>query len=195
MSFLRRRGFLINKPLQLRLLWNSLMHVFLFVTVTAVSLFLPSMMQLRNMEDYSEETVQAANQLLYLHDFFWPAALFVLVLIFLSSIRASHKIAGPLLRFNQTFEAIGRGELPPSIRLRKGDFLLEEAERFNQMLGVLRENVRAAQEEHAILCETLTGCAEAVKESSSEEVEAGMKDLVEQANRVEKRIGTFRVIP
>ena len=34
MPFWRRRRFLINRPLQLGLLWNSLLHVILFVAVT-----------------------------------------------------------------------------------------------------------------------------------------------------------------
>jgi len=195
MGFIRRRRFLINRPLQFPLLWNSLSHVLLFVLVTAVSLFLPSMIELRNLEDYSDKTVQAANQILYLHDYFWPSVLFVLIAIFLDSIRVSHKIAGPLLRFNRTFEAIEKGELPSTIRIRKGDYLVEEAEAINRMLGGLRENVRAIQETHAILRETLSGWAEAGKESSSTEMEDRVKDLVEKANQVQEKIGTFNVAP
>ncbi len=197
MSFLRRRRFLINRPLQFRLLWNSLFHVFLFVAVTAVSLFLPSMIELRSVgvEDYSEKTVLAANQILYLHDYFWPAVLLVMVVIFLSSIRASHKIAGPLFRFNQTFEAIGKGELPSSIRLRKGDYLVEEAEVINRMLEGLRENVRAIQEAQAVLREAISRCEQAAKQASPAEMQDRVKDLVEKADELEKRLGTFNVAP
>ncbi len=193
MRFLRRRRFLINRPLQFRLLWNSLMHVVLFVVVTAVSLFLPSMIELRNLATYSEKTVQAANQILYLHDYFWPSVVFVLIAIFLDSIRVSHKIAGPLFRFNRTFEAIEKGELPSTIRIRKGDLLAEESEAINRMLGGLRENVRAIQETHTVLRETLSGWAEAGKESSSTEMEDRVKDLVEKADQLEERIQCFKV--
>ncbi len=193
MRFLRRRRFLINRPLQFRLLWNSLMHVVLFVVVTAVSLFLPSMIELRNLATYSEKTVQAANQILYLHDYFWPSVVFVLIAIFLDSIRVSHKIAGPLFRFNRTFEAIEKGELPSTIRIRKGDLLAEESEAINRMLGGLRENVRAIQETYTVLRETLSGWAEAGKESSSTEKEDRVKDLVEKADQLEERIQCFKV--
>ncbi len=193
MRFLRRRRFLINRPLQFRLLWNSLMHVVLFVVVTAVSLFLPSMIELRNLATYSEKTVQAANQILYLHDYFWPSVVFVLIAIFLDSIRVSHKIAGPLFRFNRTFEAIEKGELPSTIRIRKGDLLAEESEAINRMLGGLRENVRAIQETYTVLRETLSGWAEAGKESSSTEMEDRVKDLVEKADQLEERIQCFKV--
>jgi len=195
MRFLRRRRYLINRPLQVRLLWNSLFQVFLFVVVTAVSLFLPSMIELRNLEDYSEKTVQAANQILYLHDYFWPAVLFVLIAIILSSIRVSHKIAGPLFRFSRTFEVIGKGELPSTMRIRKGDYLVEEAEVINRMLEGLRENVRAIQEAHAVLRETLSEWAEAGRESSSTEMEGRVKDLVEKADQLEERIRYFKVAP
>jgi nitrogen fixation/metabolism regulation signal transduction histidine kinase len=193
MRFMRRRRFLINRSLQFPLLWNSLSHVLLFVVVTVVSLFLPSMIELRNLEDYSDKTVQAANQILYLHDYFWPSVLFVLIAIFLDSIRVSHKIAGPLICFTRAFEAIGKGELPAAIRIRKGDYLVEEAEAINRMLGGLRENVRAIQETHAVLRETLSGWAEAGKESSSTEMEDRVKDLVEKADQLEERIQYFKV--
>jgi len=195
MQFLRRRRFLINRPLQLRLLSNSLLQVLLFVVITAVSLFLPSMIELRNLEDYSEKTVQAANQILYLHDYFWPAVLFVLIAIILDSIRVSHKIAGPLFRFSRTFEVIGKGELPSTMRIRKGDYLVEEAEVINRMLDGLRENVRAIQESHAVLRETLSEWAEAGRESSSTEMEGRVKDLVEKADQLEERIQYFKVAP
>ncbi len=195
MWFLRRRRFLINRPLQIRLLLNSLLHVFLFVTVTALSLFLPPMLELRHFEVHSQKTVQAANQMLYLHDYFWPAVLLVLIAIFLDSIRASHKIAGPLFRFNQTFEEIGQGKLPASIRIRKGDFLLEETEVINRMLEGLRGNVRAIQEAQAALAVTLSKCVQETKESSPETMEERLEKLVEQAKRLEERIGTFNLSP
>ena len=195
MWFLRRRRFLINRPLQISLLLNSLLHVFFFVAVTAVSLFLPPMLELRHFEAHSEKTVQAANQMLYLHDYFWPAVLLVLIAIFLDSIRTSHKIAGPLLRFNQTLEEIGRGKLPPSIRIRKGDFLLDEAEVINRMLEGLRENIRAIQEAQAALRETLSQCAQVVKESCPGAMERRLEELVEQADRLEERIGAFNLAP
>jgi len=195
MRFLRRRRFLINRPLQLRLLSNSLLQVLLFVVVTSVSLFLPAMIELQNAEDYSEKTVQAANQILYLHDYFWPAVLFVLIAIILDSIRVSHKIAGPLFRFSRTFEVIGKGELPSTMRIRKGDYLVEEAEVINRMLDGLRENVRAIQESHAVLRETLSEWAEAGRESSSTEMEGRVKDLVEKADQLEERIQYFKVAP
>ena len=193
MRFLRRRRFLINRPLQFPLLLNSLLHILLFMVVTAVSLFLPAMIELRDFDNYSEKTVQAANQILYLHDYFWPSVLFVLIAILLDSLRVSHRIAGPLFRFNRTFEAIGKGELPATMRIRKGDYLVEEAEAINRMLGGLRENVRAIQETHAVLRETLSGWAEAGKESSSAEMEDRLKDLVEKADQLEERIEYFKI--
>jgi methyl-accepting chemotaxis protein len=195
MSFLRRRRFLINRPLQLTLLWNSLLHVILFVTVTAVALFVPSMIELRSIEDYSQNKLEAANHLLYLHDYFWPAVLFVLIVIFLTSIRTSHKIAGPLFRFNRTFEAIGKGELPSAIRIRKGDFLVEEAKGINRMLEGLRENVRAVQEAQAALQKAISECEQTAKQSSPTELEDRVKDLVERADELEKRLGAFSVAP
>ena len=49
----------------------------------------------------------------------------------------SHKIAGPLYRFKQTFHALTAGDFTRPVTLRKGDQLLDVAGDFNRMIMVL----------------------------------------------------------
>jgi len=49
-----------------------------------------------------------------------------------------HRVAGPVYRFRQTFLKLNKGEIPPSIRLREGDFFDETAQEINKYLDTLR---------------------------------------------------------
>ena len=56
------------------------------------------------------------------------------------SIRNSHRIAGPVFRFKETFRRISAGDMAARIHLRKGDHLHDLAESFNQMLDTIENN-------------------------------------------------------
>lgn len=49
-------------------------------------------------------------------------------------VRFAHKIVGPLYRLRKTVQAINAGEEVPLVAFRKGDFLHEFKDEFNEML-------------------------------------------------------------
>lgn len=53
----------------------------------------------------------------------------------------SHKLAGPMFRFEADLKIIGEGDLTKVIRLRKKDQLKDIAETLNRMTGKLHEKV------------------------------------------------------
>jgi methyl-accepting chemotaxis protein len=53
----------------------------------------------------------------------------------------SHKIAGPLFRFKQTFKELAAGNFSNQVRLRKGDQLIEVASEFNHMIASVRGQI------------------------------------------------------
>ena len=57
----------------------------------------------------------------------------------------SHKIAGPLFRFKQTFKELAEGNFTNQVRLRKGDQLVEVAGDFNHMITVVRAQLMEAK--------------------------------------------------
>lgn len=57
----------------------------------------------------------------------------------------SHKIAGPLYRFKQTFKDLASGNFGNQVRLRKGDQLVEVASEFNQMITSVRGQILATR--------------------------------------------------
>lgn len=55
------------------------------------------------------------------------------------SIRFTHRLVGPLVRFRRTMQAIAAGEAVRPIKLRKGDYLTEMRDDFNRMLEELQK--------------------------------------------------------
>ena len=53
----------------------------------------------------------------------------------------SHKIAGPIFRFEKELENIGHGDLTVKVSLRKKDQVTEIADRINTMTGQLHQKV------------------------------------------------------
>src|SRR5207249_1450151 len=68
---------------------------------------------------------------------------FVLLLVLVpvmawDTIRFSHRLVGPLVRFRKTMQDLAAGEPVRPIKLRDGDHLLEMRDEFNQMLEELQ---------------------------------------------------------
>jgi hypothetical protein len=147
----RRRKFLLNRKFQLIVIIISFTYVIFFCAVMGMCLFIPLMMELDKSYIGSEEDFIAAERILYLHEKFWPAILLCFFAIGCHSIFISHKVVGPLYRFNLIFNAIKEGTVPSPIRLRKGDYLYSEMENINQMLERLGDKLTELQEAQANL--------------------------------------------
>ena len=190
----KRRKFIVNRKLQLTLMIMSFSYVILFCAVMGMYLFIPLMMELDKSGIGSDRKLVAANQILYLHKKFWPALFLSLFAICCHSIFISHKIAGPLYRFNLIFKAIKEGIVPTPIRLRKGDYLYSEMENINQMLERLRDKLTELQEAQAHLNRSIIECKDTVGHSSMNELIKKMEDLGEQEKKLEEKLGYFKVI-
>jgi methyl-accepting chemotaxis protein len=142
----------------------------------------------------SDQALATANQILYLHGKFWPALLLSFFAIGFHSIFISHKIAGPLYRFNLIFKAIKEGIVPTPIQLRKGDYLYSEMENINQMLERLRDKLTELQESQAHLNTSIKKCKDTVSHSSMNELIKEMEDLAEQGKKLEEKLRYFKVI-
>ncbi|MBI5563235.1 MAG: HAMP domain-containing protein [Deltaproteobacteria bacterium] len=88
-------------------------------------------------------------------DYFLPAALLAnLVIIgvtavagFIVLLFVSHKLAGPLYRFEKSLEEIAKGDLTHRFRLREGDEMNSLAERLNEFNSKMEELVGRIQRE------------------------------------------------
>ncbi|MCB9799974.1 MAG: hypothetical protein H6757_04370 [Candidatus Omnitrophica bacterium] len=67
-----------------------------------------------------------------------------LIIIGLFGLFFLHRVAGPVYRFRQTFLKLNKGEVPPPIKLREGDFFEETATEINHYLDKLRTQDKTA---------------------------------------------------
>ena len=89
----------------------------------------------------------------------WAIGIFELILVvgaWYGTLRASHKIAGPVFVFTRQLNAVGAGDLWARISLRDSDMFQEEAAAINASLEQLQAKVEAVQGAAKELQDTLT---------------------------------------
>ncbi|MFQ5596840.1 MAG: hypothetical protein ACE5GK_02200 [Nitrospiria bacterium] len=152
----RRQKKYINRQIQGRIaaivVLNGLMYIFLL----SVLIFAPLAYRIYS-ENITPELQQAADAFLALHEHFWPAIFILLSVIGLHSIRISHRMAGPVYRFKETFKEMQRGDLSTHITLRSGDFFVDLMEEFNKTTISLREGFKGLKEQDEHLQSALIG--------------------------------------
>ena len=73
--------------------------------------------------------------------FFYKIAIYLLLVVIISAI-LSHRMAGPVYRFEQTCKAIAKGDFSQRVHLRKGDQLTELQTEFNNMMDVVESRLK-----------------------------------------------------
>ncbi len=89
----------------------------------------------------------------------------------------SHKIAGPMFRFEKDLKDIGQGDLTKKVRLRKKDQFTNLADSLNIMTATLHEKVVSAQAEVEQLIEL------ASKEKAPQKLVEGLNHLHKSLNQ------------
>ena len=134
----RRNTIFIKKNLQLRYMLLIFLSVLcglaimtFELTATLSELFdaHPVLMQ----PVYDEFIPIAAN-------FFYKIMIYLLFVVIISAF-LSHKMAGPVYRFEQVCKAIAKGDFSQRVHLRKGDQFTELQDDFNAMMDKVEEEI------------------------------------------------------
>jgi len=138
----RRRNYLINKDFQFRYMARIMFGIIAMALVIAFTVYYTTWAKIM---DEFYHVPQIASQFAPLFSSV-NRTLIVILLIFLIisailSIFVSHTIAGPMYRFEKTFQAIMNGDLTLRIGLRKGDEFKHLAETINEMVNTLRTSL------------------------------------------------------
>lgn len=131
-----RRTFLINKRLQFKyaLMIGAVLGVFL-VLMEAHAFLVIRMIEPESVNPVLLEPLKS------LQLWMLSSGLILMLVIPILSIFVSHKIAGPLFRFEKTLRDALQSEGPvPPIHLRKGDELQSLADLINQLLAKVPKN-------------------------------------------------------
>lgn len=138
----QRRTIFIKKNLQLRYMALIILSVLCGLLIMALELTAT----LNDLFDAYPVLVQP------IYDEFIPIAasfgykiLIYLLFVVLISAILSHKMAGPVYRFEQTCKAIAKGDFSQRVRLRQGDQFMELQDEFNRMMDTVENAVNQSK--------------------------------------------------
>ncbi len=157
----KRRQYFIKRDYQFRFILRFCVIIILGAIISTVLLLLFSKGTLTSTFNQSrlviENTAQAIFPAVFLTN------LITLILISLATIAVllflSHKLAGPLFRFEKEIKEIAKGDLVKQVRLRKDDQIKEMAESLNFMTTSLRRKLLIIQKEIVDLSSPSSGYA------------------------------------
>ena len=134
----QRRTIFIKKNLQLRYMLLIVLSVLCGLTIMTLELTAT----LNELFDTYPVLVQPLYDafLPLAAQFFYKIAIYILFVIIISAI-LSHKMAGPIYRFEQTFRQVAKGDFSQRVHLRKGDQFKEMQDEFNKMMDRVQAEV------------------------------------------------------
>lgn len=193
-SFRRQRWAIVH-PLQIRILSIVLAYSLTILVMLAIPLFTPLMQGLDDRALPWQEKALIANNLLDLHDRYWPWALgavLVLLIHCAHSMLAMYHVAGPLYRLKTLFPQIGQGNLSIRTTLRKGDFLTPEADLVNQMTAQLQAKITSIKTAQAAVALDVSQLHHAVMAMDNPGLTALVKKTERDLAEMQSSLDTFK---
>ncbi|UCD32022.1 MAG: methyl-accepting chemotaxis protein [Desulfobacterales bacterium] len=176
-SKFKRRQYFVQKDFQLKFILKFCIVLFIGIIISTGLLFLFSKDTLTSSFDQSRLVIK--NTAFAILPSVFLSNLITLGLITLAAIvvtlLVSHKLAGPLFRFQKELNLIGEGNLTQTVRLREKDQITPMADSLNQMRVNLQDKVLDIKKEVEKIIESEPG-----KDASLE--------LVEQLNYLHQKI-------
>lgn len=135
----KRRTIFIKKSLQLRYMLMIIFSVLIGLGIMAFELTVT----LDEIFDRYPVLVQPLydNLLPIMTSFAYKISLYVLCVVVISAL-VSHKMAGPVYRFEQVCKAIAKGDYSQRVHLRQGDQLTELQDEFNKMMDKVEADIK-----------------------------------------------------
>jgi methyl-accepting chemotaxis protein len=174
-----RRQYFVQKDFQFKFILKFCLVLLIGIIISTGLLFLFSKNTLTSSFDQSKLVIK--NTAFAILPSVLLSNLITLALITLATIVVtlliSHKIAGPLFRFQKELTQIGEGNLTQVISLRKKDQITSIADNLNQMRTNLHEKILTIKEEVENIIES----------ASTKDVPP---DLIEQLKLLDQKIGS-----
>jgi methyl-accepting chemotaxis protein len=157
------RNFLINPSFQLRLALIYIVFLGLVLAVIVATLLVPFYPGIHESKDLWMQYITAKITLILMD----RVALLILIIVVMSIIYQiifSHRVCGPLVNMNHTFDCLSKGDLTRKVFLRRKDFLKKEAENINGMVDALNKRVFMLKKVQTDLSSTVVHLPEGVLE-------------------------------
>lgn len=181
-------------PIQRRYVLLSLLPLVISSLAVVLATFLPlQLLLLGQASDF--DTVIAESCLSILGSRFRPAMFVSMMLVAALSVLVSHALGGPLYRLEAIGKRMAAGEIPESIRVRRGDDLEGMAAVLDGVAGNLRETVRRAREQAELarrgMGEVQRGLA--ATGVPAPDLGARLQEVAARLDGIEEALRTFRL--
>ena len=192
-----RTRFYVHKIQRTYAIWLGLFMFFSSLLVFGLVFFIPFILpaiKLASPLPLAERAI-AANQFLILAQTVWPALALMIPASAVFSIYLTHRLAGPLFRFEQTARELIRGNLALRIRLRKGDELHELAGLLNEVLDTLERAFREVLDSEAHIREAVSWIMDEMRKQPSvnQEVLNRLKIALKGSERIDETLKRFQL--
>ena len=192
-----RRRFYVHKIQRTYAIWLGLFMFFSALLVFGLVFFIPFILpaiKLASPLPLAERAI-AANQFLILAQTVWPALALMIPAAAVFSVYLTHRLGGPLYRFEQTARELIRGNLGLRIRLRKRDELHELAGLLNQVLDTFEQAFREIRESQNHVREVLSWIMDQMRRQPSvnQEVMNRLKIALKGSERIDETLKRFQL--
>ncbi len=170
----RRQLPIVDSSLQMKFLMVILIYGLVVIVFIAVFLFLPDIVDMANNNAKFGTWINAILRFLSLHARLWPSLIVLFCILGIHSFRAFLKFIGPLYRLRLYFRKVSRGDMSIRMKIRAKDYLIREAELFNEMLDVLSHKWGTAQSAGQDLLNSLTSLERLISELGVKDESLGL---------------------
>lgn len=133
-----RKKIMIKPQYQMRLAIRFTVSIILYSFILGLVIFYPLYQDLNAAATIEEQTL-ISSIVLYLHKSFWPGFILVALLAGLQAILSSHRLVGPMYRFEKMVQGLISGNYSLRIKIRKRDEFKEMEGFLNRLAGTLEE--------------------------------------------------------
>ena len=164
-----RRNKVIKPRFQLQMAAAAVIFLLLYSLVLGAAIFYPLASDFSSTQDVGYKA-QLAFTALRIHESLWPALIAISALAFVGTVLFSHRIAGPMYRFEKTVESLCKGDFSVRIKLRKRDEFHDFAGNINQLADYLENGRTREQNFRKQYRQLLDEMAERVKKQDPEKI-------------------------
>lgn len=182
MAFTRRK--IIVNQYQIRLAMSLFIYIIIYSVILGFIIFYPLYQDLNYATDLEEQTRISAI-VLYLHKRVWIGLFVAAMLAGVHAIFSSHKVVGPMYRFEILLRDLLGGKYGSRIRIRKGDEFKEMEGLLNELSASLElDRNRAAQsfEDTKNRLETVQAMLDAEGAKYPEDVKLHIRSIITELN-------------
>ena len=186
----RRKKKLIRPAFQLRIAITIVVSLITYSVILGLLIFYPLWLELESaVSIYEKERISLA--ILSLHRVIWPAVVVVAVLVGVQVVLASHRIAGPVYRLDQTLRELIRGNFSVRMNLRKKDEFRELEDLVNELSEYLQSVRDRDRRLHAEVAKEMEDIVASVRKGGNHEAADQLAELAERL----KGVDSFAKIP